>query len=538
MVKFCSVVPLVFGLLLGCKTTGPDRKFAESKPVSGKTIPNPLASLGLTAVNKKGETKRIDFQSGKSLVASGERVFRFFDPKRAVHFYTANEVEKDYVVKNLKHYNFEGEAYKAVNKDFLNAVPVYRFYNTQTNVHLYTISDVEKEYIEKNLPHFKYENIAYHAFAEEGKGSTPIYRFYENSRGVHFFTANKAEADYVKDNLSNYSYEGVAFYAFPKAVDSKPPTPVSKILIENYGGSARVTVPVSSDTQVYVYFLAPTKQCDQQTSELVRYPMVATTDPTVHKISLSRLPSSGTYWFCALSFDEVENMSFFSTILEYNPIAPGSFHYVAPDMTSEVEFFLKAGEVMKTFPSSNLDFSNGMFEGAYALLEKANALNPLYASLQTYIKYAGSFVQPLRAESGLDDTLTLFPSKLVPLIEFLQNGQTELHVLAAKFDDLTIPCATEGVRLRRITNELKEDFYNISIDMSSVDIPDEKICLDNGSVFRRISNALRAGNKALASEEFLGFFKNRNRVLGQYQKALDEMVEKVSDHSYQRMISR
>ncbi|MEM8829844.1 MAG: hypothetical protein AAGE96_10855 [Cyanobacteria bacterium P01_G01_bin.19] len=40
-------------------------------------------------------------------------IYRFYEPSLGVHFYTPDEVEKDFVIDNLDNYDFEGIAYYA-----------------------------------------------------------------------------------------------------------------------------------------------------------------------------------------------------------------------------------------------------------------------------------------------------------------------------------------------------------------------------------------------------------------------------------------
>ena len=145
----------------------------------------------------------------------GDTVHRFFLPNLGGHFYTNDEIEKNYVIDNLANYQYEGEAYKAINPEVESAEEVYRFFNPQTGFHLYTTDEREREYISDNLDHFTYEGIVFHAYETEIKGSIPIYRFYEPSLGTHFYTEDETEMRLVRENLTNYNYEGIAYYAMP-----------------------------------------------------------------------------------------------------------------------------------------------------------------------------------------------------------------------------------------------------------------------------------------------------------------------------------
>lgn len=144
---------------------------------------------------------------------SGTTVYRFFNNDTGVHFYTANEVERD-AVEDLSNFNSEGASYEGVDPLTGGALPVYRFLNEDTGVHLYTISEVERDATE-NLDNFSFEGEAFFAYDSEVEGSIPIYRFFNSTTGAHFYTPNAAERDNVEDNLPDFQSEGIAYYALP-----------------------------------------------------------------------------------------------------------------------------------------------------------------------------------------------------------------------------------------------------------------------------------------------------------------------------------
>jgi hypothetical protein len=150
-----------------------------------------------------------------SIVSNSEaEVYRFYDPAKGVHFYTADAAEKDYVQKNLANYDFEGESYRTVDP-ISGGQEVYRFYNESTGVHLYTTNEVERDAIIETNPNFKFEGVKFYAYETQVEGSIPVYRFYEPTLGVHFYTPNEAEKNNVQQNLTNYDFEGIAYYALP-----------------------------------------------------------------------------------------------------------------------------------------------------------------------------------------------------------------------------------------------------------------------------------------------------------------------------------
>ena len=168
--------------------------------------------------------------------SSGITVYRFFDPTSGGHFYTVDEIEKNFVLENLANYTFEGESYKAYDPTIYDpticdltiydptiydpiiadgAEQVYRFFNPSTGVHLYTTSEIERDSVIENLDNFTYEGAKFYAFENPVEGSIPVYRFYEPTLGVHFYTPSEFEKDSVIENLDNYNFEGIAYYAMP-----------------------------------------------------------------------------------------------------------------------------------------------------------------------------------------------------------------------------------------------------------------------------------------------------------------------------------
>ena len=142
-------------------------------------------------------------------------VYRFFNNDTGVHFYTADEIERD-AVQELPNFSFEGESYQAVDPLTGNPepLPIYRFLNEDTGVHLYTISEVERDATQE-LSNFSFEGEAFSAYATEVNGSIPIYRFFNPTTGAHFYTPSETERDNVETNLPDFQSEGIAYYALP-----------------------------------------------------------------------------------------------------------------------------------------------------------------------------------------------------------------------------------------------------------------------------------------------------------------------------------
>lgn len=150
----------------------------------------------------------------------GNSVFRFFDSAAGVHFYTVSEIERDFIEDNLDNYVFEGTSFASVNPESANnKVDVYRFFNSETGGHFYTASEVERNFVIDNLDNFVFEDVAFSAFETNVDNTVPVYRFFEVNTSVHFYTTSEIERDFVTENLDNYNFEGIAFYGFPVESD-------------------------------------------------------------------------------------------------------------------------------------------------------------------------------------------------------------------------------------------------------------------------------------------------------------------------------
>jgi hypothetical protein len=134
-----------------------------------------------------------------------------------VHFYTASAIEKQNVINNLSGtYHYEGVAYTVNTGNPANNQPLYRFFNTRTGVHFYTASETEKNLTLANLPYYNYEGVAYYVCTSPPSDSRTVFRFYNMKQGVHFYTADEDEKDNTIATLSGtYKFEGPGFYLAP-----------------------------------------------------------------------------------------------------------------------------------------------------------------------------------------------------------------------------------------------------------------------------------------------------------------------------------
>ena len=145
-------------------------------------------------------------------------VHRFYNTKNGVHFYTASTAEKDAVLRNLSGtYRYDGVAYTLNTSSAQNSQPLHRFYNFRKGFHFYTASDVEKDSVIRNLSGtYKYEGVAYKVsptLVTVVHVESVVWRFFNKKTGSHFYTHDGAEMSRVMTTLSDtYAFEGKAFW--------------------------------------------------------------------------------------------------------------------------------------------------------------------------------------------------------------------------------------------------------------------------------------------------------------------------------------
>jgi peptidoglycan/xylan/chitin deacetylase (PgdA/CDA1 family) len=164
-------------------------------------------------------------------------VYRFYNVRSGVHLYTADEAEKASIQENLAStYRYEGVGYSIDTSDAVNSSPLYRFYNFRADVHFYTADEAEKNSIQKNLSStYRYEGVAYKVSL--APTSMPVYRFVNVRTGVHFYTATQGERDWLIANLTSpYRYEGVAFYITGSVPAWTPPATTDPPIWQKYRG--------------------------------------------------------------------------------------------------------------------------------------------------------------------------------------------------------------------------------------------------------------------------------------------------------------
>ncbi len=154
---------------------------------------------GVQDDSKKG----IVFRDHQDVALTGTfDMYRLYNPNSSEHFYTADQNEKEYLIK--AGWKDEGIAWKAPE---ISSTPVYRLYNKNAGDHHYTIDENERDYLVKIG--WTFEKIGWYSDDERG---VSIYRQYNpNAKaGSHNYTANRLENDHLV-NLG-WTAEGISWY--------------------------------------------------------------------------------------------------------------------------------------------------------------------------------------------------------------------------------------------------------------------------------------------------------------------------------------
>lgn len=157
--------------------------------------------------------RQITITAADPLTGMTDSVYRFYNGRSGVHFYTSNTAERDSLTGNPSMgYQYEGPAFKVANSQGDSSqLPLFRFYNTAVGNHFYTTSVSERDSIVSNLPQYQYEGPAFHVLGASANVGTDMYRFFNTQTGAHFYTASAAERDSVIASLPAFNYEGAVF---------------------------------------------------------------------------------------------------------------------------------------------------------------------------------------------------------------------------------------------------------------------------------------------------------------------------------------
>jgi uncharacterized protein (DUF1800 family) len=180
-------------------------------------LPAVLAATPSTAAETAGPATTAARPWAKA--DSVTNVYRFYNSRTGVHFYTADDSERTTVQQKYPWFADEGAVYRAQRTPAAGTTPIFRFFNTQTGAHFYTADPAERLRVQQTLPQFVDEGPAFHAYPGDAVDRLPVHRFYNTQTRTHFFTASEAERDKVQRTYPQFVYEGIAYYALPLAAD-------------------------------------------------------------------------------------------------------------------------------------------------------------------------------------------------------------------------------------------------------------------------------------------------------------------------------
>lgn len=209
---------------------------------------DPNYSPGVSETDVAGNVRRADAAVDIGAFESQSRVplYRFQSPAPDRAFYTASELEKDWVIQNYsKFWKFDGtlcDVFAWASDP--NLRPVYRFWSGQLASHFYTISEEEKDRVIVFWPDFwEYDGPVFYAYPDgnQPKGTIPVYRFWSDAKGGHFYTTDETEKSKRAQDKA-WIYEGIAWYAYPSP---KAETVEPNAVYEFSGGAAEAQCTLS-----------------------------------------------------------------------------------------------------------------------------------------------------------------------------------------------------------------------------------------------------------------------------------------------------
>ncbi len=183
-------------------------------------LPHGEYSLGFVQRFENGElaTKAENIAIRISEAPPTQTAHTFFHPGIKHYFLTAEEYERDLVIRNGWHSTDPGfKVWPANGPAAKAAKPVCRFYSTLVNSHFFTASNNECQYLQSFDSGWSYEGIAFRALVPVNgaclAGTTPVWRLFNNRFAQldsnHRFVAS---VDTYRNMISaGWKGEGVAF---------------------------------------------------------------------------------------------------------------------------------------------------------------------------------------------------------------------------------------------------------------------------------------------------------------------------------------
>lgn len=146
-------------------------------------------------------------------------VYRLFNPRSNSYFYTINNTEKDFKIKNG--WELDGVAFYAYDFPYENTKPIYRF-TKDSNHFLFTSSESEKtELINNPDLGWDYDKILGYVFSDQEWYSTPLYHIKYTNGGTETHILEPSPKE-TRNLVSDQSFElmGVVGFVIPTTLGS------------------------------------------------------------------------------------------------------------------------------------------------------------------------------------------------------------------------------------------------------------------------------------------------------------------------------
>ena len=173
---FISYDASVDELYVSDRGYGSENAWATTKDLLQGAWAGQAVSVGLGGGSNRvaigsGQAYLDDFiiETGSPMVGQLSAVYRFWSPRLEGHFYTISEGERDTLIKEYAQtWTLEGTAFYVGAVPFdADLVPVYRFWAEKTGVHRYTADEAEKDRLLKESKHtWTFEGVAFYAYPE------------------------------------------------------------------------------------------------------------------------------------------------------------------------------------------------------------------------------------------------------------------------------------------------------------------------------------------------------------------------------------
>ena len=163
-------------------------------------------------------------------------VYRFLNKANGQHFITAWEFERDYLVANAPHMQYQGETFFVADIPLVDFVPVYRFANLNNGSYFYTANEAERQVIEEQYAHMRFEGIGFYVPEPTSGEGVAVYRLANLKTGGYLYTSSLPEKAFALLS-GGWRDEGFAFNAIePEVIASL------EALAVGTGSDAEVTV--------------------------------------------------------------------------------------------------------------------------------------------------------------------------------------------------------------------------------------------------------------------------------------------------------